>query len=80
MLNLCLLSMLLSACATARPDAAPVVKVQCASVTPISKAQQAKAAAELDLLPQGSVLGTVIVPDWIEQRDKARACADRKAA
>lgn len=80
MLNLCLLATLLSACATARPDPAPVIKIQCASVTPISKAQQTKAADELGLLPQGSVIGTVIVPDWIEQRDKARACANRKTA
>lgn len=77
MLSPCLAALLLSACATARPEPVPVVKIQCASVTAISKAQQAKAADELDLLPEDSVLGTVIVPDWVQMRDKARACGSK---
>ena len=64
---------------TARPEPPPAVTiVSCGSNASISKADQARAADELDALPDSSTLANVIVPDWQRMRDENRACAARK--
>ena len=73
MLVLVLLTSPLVGCPTDQPE--PV----CGTVTQIDKATQAKASAELRALPADSVLATIIAPDWLRQRDEARACAGLKA-
>jgi hypothetical protein len=80
-LTLCVLLIalpLLSGCMTARPDVRPIVTVKCASVKAISGSQQKAAAQELDALPQNSVIANVIVPQWVQMRDEARACRANK--
>ena len=62
-------TLLLTGCQTVQP------KPVCGTVVPIDQATQARAAVELRSLPAGSVIATTIVPDWIRQRDEARACA-----
>ena len=73
MLPLGLATALLTGCVTGAP------KTVCGTVTAIDKATQAKAAAELGALPADSVLATIIAPDWVRQRDEARACVGLKA-
>ena len=71
MLALTIATLPLAGCLTAAP------KTVCGTVTQIDKATQAKAAAELRALPADSVLATIISPDWVRQRDEARACAGK---
>ena len=73
MLALTIATLPLAGCLTVAP------KTVCGTVTQIDKATQAKAAAELRALPADSVLATIIAPDWVRQRDEARACAGFKA-
>lgn len=50
----------------------------CGHIRAVSRADQRRAAAELRRLPANSVLARLIVPDWIRQRDEARACASSR--
>jgi len=75
MLSLILVTLPLGGCLTASPEIAQRIVVRCGSVAQVSKAQQQQAAKELRALPPGSVVAEVIVPDWLRQRDEARACA-----
>jgi hypothetical protein len=76
--GLLIVTPLLSGCMTARPEIRTVATVKCASVKPITKAQQNAAAQELDALPKSSVIANVIVPQWLQSRDEARACRSNK--
>jgi hypothetical protein len=68
-------ALLLTGCGQAPPDpATPRVEIQCGTNAEISKEQQAKAADEIDALPQGSIIAEIIVPDWGRMRDENRAC------
>lgn len=60
-------------CQTVQP-ARPAAAVVCATVAPISGADMSAAAAELESMPSRSIIGAVIVPDWLRMRDEARAC------
>ena len=73
MLALTIATLPLAGCLTAAS------KTVCGTVTQIDKATQTRAAAELRALPADSVLATIIAPDWLRQRDEARACAGLKA-
>lgn len=69
---------LLTGCAQEAPDAAipapPIIVVHCATVVELSQSEQKQAALELSALPESSVIGNKIVPDWIRTRDESRAC------
>lgn len=62
---------LLSACATAGSEA-PAVAI-CPPVVEYSREFQARAAAELDLLPERSAIAEML-SDYAVMRDQARAC------
>ena len=62
---------LLSACATAGSEAPAVV---CPPVVPYDQVTLDRAAADLDALPAGSPLITMMA-DYAVMRDQARACA-----
>lgn len=67
----------LNGCATEAPDLAvppPIIVVHCGTNAKISQAQQKQAALELSALPESSVIGNKIVPDWIRMRDENTAC------
>lgn len=59
---------LLAACATAVSD-----RQACPPVVEYSREFQARAAAELDLLPHGSAIEEML-KDYAVMRDQARAC------
>jgi len=64
----------LTACATAGSDTGgPVV---CPPVVEYSRAVQAQAAEELDLLPEGSVV-VEMLSDYAVMREQARGCAGK---
>lgn len=58
----------LSACATAGSDSAP-----CPPVVEYSAAEQTRAAAEVEAIPEGAVL-VRMMSDYAVLRDQARAC------
>lgn len=60
--------LLLSACATAGSDNAP-----CPPVVEYSTAEQTRAAAEVEALPESAVL-VRMMSDYAVLRDQARAC------
>jgi len=62
---------LLTACATAGSEA-PAVAI-CPPVVEYSRGFQARAAAELDLLPERSAVAEML-SDYAVMRDQARAC------
>lgn len=72
MLSLVIGALCLAGCGTGAPD--PRVVVVCGTVINVSKEQQAAAAVEMESLPANSIIGSVIIPDWLRQRDEARAC------
>ncbi len=49
----------------------------CPPVVPYDRAFLARAAAELDMLPAGSPLETMLA-DYAVMRDQARACSGRR--
>ena len=59
----------LSACATVSSDA----RVPCPPVVPYSANDQARAAAEIEALSEGSVVVRML-SDYAVMRDQARAC------
>ncbi|MBB4267591.1 hypothetical protein GGD89_003238 [Roseospira visakhapatnamensis] len=63
----------LSACATAGSDGGGPV---CPPVVEYSREVQARAADELDLLPEGSAV-VEMLSDYAVMREQARACAGR---
>lgn len=65
---------LLTACATATSE--PRVATVCPPVVDYSRAFQARAADELDLLPVGSAIAEML-SDYAVMRDQARACQGR---
>ena len=67
---LVLLLMFPSACATA-----PSRIAACPHVKEYSRETQAGAADEIDALPDGSVLGNIMMPDYAAIRAGARECA-----
>ena len=58
----------LTACATAGSDSAP-----CPPVVEYSAAEQTRAAAEVEAIPEGAVL-VRMMSDYAVLRDQARAC------
>ena len=58
----------LSACATAGSDSAP-----CPPVVEYRAAEQTRAAAEVEAIPEGAVL-VRMMSDYAVLRDQARAC------
>jgi len=69
LLLLALPMMLLSACAMA-----PSKISACPHVKDYDKATMGQAADEIDSLPDGSVLGNVMMPDYAAMRAGAREC------
>jgi hypothetical protein len=65
---LALLAMSPSACGTVPSD------VACPSLPKYSKELQAKAADELDAMPEDSVIAGVFIVDYGRMRDGVRAC------
>lgn len=63
-----LLAMFLSSCETAPSD------VACPSLPEYSKEMQAKAADEIDAMPDDSVIASVFMPDYGQMRAGVRAC------
>ncbi|WP_210268946.1 hypothetical protein [Brucella intermedia] len=61
----------LTACATVASD--PDVATVCPPVVEYSREFQARAADELDLLPEGSATAEMLA-DYSVMRDQARAC------
>ena len=59
----------LSGCATVSSDA----RAPCPPVVPYSAADQARAAAEVDALPEGAVVVRML-SDYAVMRDQSRAC------
>lgn len=68
---------LLTACATAGSE--PRVVAVCPSVVEYSREFQARAADELDLLPEGSAIAEML-GDYAVMRDQARACQSHVAS
>jgi hypothetical protein len=69
----------LSGCVQEQPDASvpkppPIVVVHCGTNAKLSQADQKQAAVELSALPESSVIGNKIVPDWSRMRDENTAC------
>lgn len=62
---------LLTACATVSSE--PRVAAVCPPVVEYRRAFQARAADELDLLPEGSAIAEMLA-DYSVMRDQARAC------
>lgn len=62
---------LLTACATASSE--PRAVTVCPPVVEYSRAFQARAADELELLPQGSAIAEMLA-DYAVMREQARAC------
>lgn len=61
----------LTACATV--DSAPRVVTACPPIVEYSRAFQAQAVDELDLLPKGSAIAGML-SDYAVMREQARAC------
>lgn len=66
-------------CEKEAPDAAvppppPIVIVKCGTVSELTPLQQKEASLELYALPESSVIGNKIMPDWMRMRDEIRAC------
>lgn len=64
----------LTACATVASD--PRVATVCPPVVEYSREFQARAADELDLLPEGSAIAEMLA-DYSVMREQARACSER---
>ena len=62
---------LLTGCATV--DSNPPIAIVCPPVVQYSRALQARAAEELELLPERSAVAEMIA-DYSVMRDQARAC------
>ena len=63
---------LLSGCATV--DSEPRIVTVCPPVVEYTRELQARAADELDLLPEGSAIAEMLA-DYSVMRDQARACS-----
>jgi len=61
----------LTACATATSE--PLMATVCPPVVEYSRKFQARAADELDLLPEGSAIAAMLA-DYAVLRDQARVC------
>ena len=68
LLGLTLLTMSISACATAGSE--PV----CPQLIEYTKAEQIRAADELKTLPESSIVRSKFMPDYGRMRGEARAC------
>lgn len=64
-------AMALSSCA---PPAPVAVSGACPSLPEYNKDLQAKAADEVESLPEGSVVAGVFLPDYGRMRDAVREC------
>lgn len=64
----------LTGCATVASD--PRVATVCPPVVEYSREFQARAADELDLLPEGSAIAEMLA-DYSVMREQARACSER---
>ena len=68
---------LLTACATAGSEAPP--GAVCPPVVEYSREFQARAAHELNLLPEGSAIAEML-SDYVVMREQARACQSHVAS
>lgn len=66
----------LTGCATVASE--PRVTTVCPPVVEYSRKFQARAADELDLLPEGSAIAEMLA-DYGVMRDQARACSGRES-
>ena len=71
---LAIASNLLSSCAAGGSE--PRIATVCPPVIEYSREFQARAAAELDLLPEGSAIAEMLA-DYSVMRDQARSCRSR---
>lgn len=48
--------------------------VACGTNAVFTQSQQEQIAQELSMLPQGSLIRRLVMPDWLRMRDENRAC------
>ena len=73
---LCLVSVIVTGCVTARPEPPKPTVVQpaaCPQATAFGREFMKRVADEEEHLPDGAAL-TVVVDDWIKMRDQVRLC------
>ena len=74
MRKIALLALLLASVSGCAREPSKLVGPACPSLPEYSKDVQAKAADELDALPDGTVLKELFIPDYQRMRDGVRAC------
>jgi hypothetical protein len=66
----------LTLCQPEPPDLSTAHLVGCVANAPVTKQDQARAAAEVNSMKPDSVVANVIVPDWVRMRAANTACAN----
>lgn len=67
-------------CGEEKPDASvprgeTIVVAHCGTNAQMTAADEKRASVELSQLPESSIIGNKIVPDWMRMRDENDSCA-----